>query len=246
MSGQTENGAKENEPNHVGQLEGARTVHRPFGTLLRQMLPMLLVLAVPIVPFLLFHARIEQWAVAYRVHPAEKQWVAIGVAALLASDIFLPIPSSVVCTFAGAELGALLATFVTWLGMTIGALFGFALARSWGPRFVGWFSRPEDLQQIETLLNRTGPVLLAFARGVPVLAEASVLWMGLHGLSWRLFLPPVLLGNLVLAIAYCLLGDLAQQHAWLPTALAASAALPIGLLGMAKHWLQKHESPSER
>ena len=233
MNGQPENAANEYKADDPAREKLS------LGMILRPMLPMILVLAIPIVPFVLFHESIELWATQLREHPAGKSRVALLVTALLASDIFLPIPSSLVCTFAGAELGTLNAVFYTWLGMTLGAVLGFALARAFGLRFVCWFTQPAELQRIEAITHRVGPSLLALARGVPVLAEASVLWMGLHGLSWRLFLPPVLLGNLVLSIAYCVLGDIAQQHAWLPTALAAATALPVALLGFAKLWLAR-------
>lgn len=241
MSGQTENKPIEPISGPAAVQGNVAETNESLGMVMRQMLPMILVLAIPIVPFVLFHERIELWATQIREHPAGKTWVALLVTALLASDIFLPIPSSLVCTFAGAELGTVNALVFTWLGMTLGAVFGFALSRAFGLRFVHWFVRPADLQKIEAITHRMGPLLLALARGVPVLAEASVLWMGLHGLPWRLFLPPVLLGNLALCVGYCLLGDIAQQHAWLPTALAASTGVPVALLGLAKYWLRKQD-----
>jgi membrane protein DedA with SNARE-associated domain len=75
--------------------------------------------------------------------------------------------------------------------------------------------------------GRLGPLLLVLGRGVPVLAEATVLLCGMHGLSWRRFLPPVLLSNLGLAIAYAAFGQLAERYQWLPLALAVSIALPV-------------------
>jgi uncharacterized membrane protein YdjX (TVP38/TMEM64 family) len=222
------------QPEKPGNTANSAADADSISMIMRQMLPMILVLAVPIVPFVLFHERIELWAEQVREHPAGKTWVAGLVTTLLASDIFLPIPSSLVCTFAGAELGTWNALLFTWIGMSLGAIFGFALARAFGERFVHWFVRPAEMHKIEAITHRMGPLLLALARGVPVLAEASVLWMGLHGLPWKLFLPPVLLGNLALCVGYCLLGDIAQQHAWLPTALAASTAVPVLLLGLAK------------
>jgi uncharacterized membrane protein YdjX (TVP38/TMEM64 family) len=206
-------------------------------TLIRPMLPMVLVLAIPIVPFLFFGPQMEAWLESFRESPPPAHWVAATVIALLASDIFLPIPSSLVCTLAGWQLGAALGTLVTWTGLNLGAALGFALAKACGPRVAGWFSRERDLARAAALSQLYGPVLLALARGVPVLAEASVLWMGLHGLSWRAFLLPVLASNLVLALAYSLLGNLAEQYDWLPMALAASVAVPVALAAAAQRWI---------
>jgi uncharacterized membrane protein YdjX (TVP38/TMEM64 family) len=202
---------------------------------IRPMLPMLLILAIPIVPFLFFGEWLEARLLKWQEHPPEAHWAALAVITMLASDIFLPVPSSVVSAVAGHQLGTLLGTLVTWLGMNLGAVLGFAMAKQWGPQFAGWFSRPKDLQRAGKMADRYGPMLLAVARGVPVLAEASVLWMGMHDLSWRAFLPPVLASNLVLALVYCALGD----HTTLAIALAASVAIPVALAAIAQRWLVK-------
>lgn len=199
---------------------------------IRPMLPMVLVLAIPIVPFLLFGEQMESWLVQWREHPPEKQWIVLAVIGLLASDIFLPVPSSVVCAIAGNQLGTMVGTLVTWMGMNVGAVVGFLLAKIWGPALARWFSRDTDLQRAGAMAERFGPPLLALARGVPVLAEASVLWMGLNGLSWRAFLPPVIVSNLVLALVYCVIGD----YAGLAIALAASVAIPVALAIAAGRW----------
>jgi uncharacterized membrane protein YdjX (TVP38/TMEM64 family) len=200
--------------------------------LIRPMLPMVVILAIPIVPFLLFGEQLEASLQQWREHPPATHWVALAVIGLLASDIFLPVPSSVVCAIAGNQLGAISGTLVTWMGMNLGAILGFLLAKSCGPAVAGWFSRDSDLKRAGAMAERFGPPLLAIARGVPVLAEATVLWMGLHGLSWRAFLPPVILSNLVLALVYCLIGD----YAGLAIALAASVAIPVALAIAARRW----------
>jgi membrane protein DedA with SNARE-associated domain len=92
---------------------------------------------------------------------------------------------------------------------------------------VAWLTRKDDLDRTRRLAERFGPALLILGRGVPVLAEATVLLVGMHGLSWRRFLPPVLLSNLGLAIAYAWFGQFAEQHQWLPLALGISIALPV-------------------
>jgi uncharacterized membrane protein YdjX (TVP38/TMEM64 family) len=146
---------------------------------------------------------------------------------LLATDIFLPIPSSLVSTLAGWQLGALGGALSAWMGMSLGAIIGFALAKRWGQPLVAWLARKGDLERTNLLAHRFGPTLLVLGRGVPVLAEATVLLVGMHGLSWRAFLPPVLLANLGLAIAYAVFGKVAAEYQWLPLALAVSIALPV-------------------
>lgn len=206
---------------------------------------MIVVLAIPIVPFLLFGERVEPWLAAWRDDPPTRPVVAAAVVLLLATDVFLPIPSSVVSTLAGSQLGTWGGTVATWLGMSLGAVIGFAVARQFGPRMVGWLTRPDDLRRTATLVDRFGPLLLVFGRGVPVLAEATVLLFGMHGLSWRRFLPPVLLANLGLALAYSLFGELAERYHSLPLALAVAIALPVLMVAAFRVWTRPAETAKD-
>lgn len=195
--------------------------------LIRPMLPMIAVLLVPIIPFLLFGAWSEAAWERWEQNPPSNTVVAAVVTGLLAADIFLPIPSSLVSTLAGAQLGAPVGILVSWVGMTLGTIFGFALAKQYGSRFALWFSRPNDLERANQLSQQYGPALLVIGRGVPVLAEASVLLLGMHGLSWSKFLPPVLLANLGLSVAYAVFGKWTENHGGLPVAIAFSIAMPV-------------------
>src|SRR4051812_31397804 len=134
-------------------------------SLIRPMLPMIVILAVPIIPFLLFGSAMEAWLDQWKEHPPPPLWIAAAVVGLLSTDIFLPVPSSIVSSVAGPQLGIPLATAASWLGMTIGAVAGFALAKTFGQAFSRWFSRPEDLGRASDLANRFGPAVLAIGRG---------------------------------------------------------------------------------
>jgi membrane protein DedA with SNARE-associated domain len=92
------------------------------------------------------------------------------------------------------------------------------------------------LKHTGRLVERFGPTLLVLGRGVPVLAEATVLLFGMHGLTWRRFLPPVLLANLGLALAYSLFGELAERYHSLPLALAVAIALPVLMVAAFRAW----------
>lgn len=195
--------------------------------LIRPMLPMIAVLLVPIIPFLLLGSWSDAAWDRWQENPPSKSVIAIVVTTLLAVDIFLPIPSSLVSTLAGSQLGAPLGILFSWIGMTLGTIIGFALARQFGSRFALWFSSERDLAKASLLSERYGPSLLVIGRGVPVVAEASVLLLGMHNLPWKKFLPPVLLANLGLSIAYALFGEWTENHGGLPVAIAFSIAMPV-------------------
>lgn len=205
--------------------------------LIRPLALMGLVLLAPIVPFLLWGERFEAWAVQWTNNPPAWQTAAPVIVGLLATDIFLPVPSSLISTMGGWTLGGLGGTVASWIGMSVGAVIGFALARRWGRRLAVWLSTESSLARMDQMSQRMGPAILAVTRGVPVFAEASVLLMGMHRLAWRRFLPPVLLSNLGLAAAYSFFGKYAQEHGWLPMALGVSVALPVLLGAGLRRWL---------
>lgn len=211
--------------------------------LLRPMLPMILVLAIPIVPFLLFGAEMEARLERWKADPPSAPVIAATVIALLATDVFLPVPSSLVSTLAGWQLGGWGGAAASWVGMSLGAILGFAIARRFGPRLVNWLTRPEDLERSAGLVDRYGLALLVIGRGVPVLAEATVLILGMHRVTWSRFLPPVLLSNLGLALAYAMFGEVAERYQLLPLALGVAIALPVFLVAAFRLLTAKPHQP---
>jgi uncharacterized membrane protein YdjX (TVP38/TMEM64 family) len=208
------------------------------------MIVMSLILLIPIVPFLLFGADFEAWVERWSEQPYSKPATALIIIGLLATDILLPTPSSMISTLGGWQLGVVGGTLASWIGMTSGAVIGFVLARRWGRPFAVWLSSEQDLERMHGLSQRFGPAVLIVGRGVPVLAEASVLLMGIHRLSWQRFLPAVLLSNLGIAFAYSAFGDYAEQNQWLPLALGVSIALPVLLATMVSRFLSNSHAGS--
>ncbi|MCA9174239.1 MAG: VTT domain-containing protein [Planctomycetales bacterium] len=212
--------------------------------LFRIALPILGLLVVLLIPFLAFGAQFELWAERWRQQPPGPAATFGLMVGLLSTDILLPIPSSAVSTLAGGELGWQLGTAASWLGMTLGAILGFVLARRWGRGFAAWMSSDEDLERMQHATRRYGGAALVLARGVPLLAEASVLLFGAHGMAWRQFLPPILLSNLGIALAYSVFGDIARQHEWLPLALGVAVGLPVLLAVVMRRWLPEPDAES--
>lgn len=196
---------------------------------LRPLLLVAIVLAVPIVPLLIwgemFTAQLADW----QQSPPSRWALAAAVSALLASDIFLPVPSGPVSTLAGAELGAVLGTAACWLGMTLGAVAAFALARRWRRPLALRLATEADLERMQAACRRHDSWMLLVTRPLPVLAEACVLLCGTLDTSWRRFLTAVATSNLAIAATYCLLGQYAAQREWLVVAVCLSLAVPVAL-----------------
>lgn len=218
--------------------------------LLRTFPLMCAVLLIPILPFLAFGGQLADWLRGLSENPPAPVASFALVVALLSTDILLPIPSSVISTLSGWQLGWWWGGLATWCGMNLGAAAGFFVARIWGQPLALWFTREADLERARELNEQYGPALLVVTRAMPVLAEASVLMAGVHGMTWRRFLPAIALSNLGIAVAYAGFGDYAEQRQWLPFALGVAVAIPV-VIASAGRWLlprtaERHEGPSAR
>lgn len=197
------------------------------------------VLAIPILPFVGFGGTLEPRMAAWLNANLSPGAVAGSVIGLLATDILLPVPSSVVSTFSGRMLGFWGGTAASWLGMTLGAALAFGLVRAFGRPLARRLAGPEELDRLDALSARFGPLVLVLARPVPVFAEASVILMASSQLPWWRFAAAVGLSNLGIAAAYALLGDAVQ----LPVALAASIAIPLLAAAVVRWWWPRRKEP---
>ena len=192
--------------------------------------PLLLIAVVLVLPLLTivvwgesFESVIQHW----RESPPSPLVMSTAIVAILASDVFLPVPSGPISTLAGSELGFLLGTVASTAGMTLGAVLAFGLARRWGRPLAEHFSSPEQVAELEDACRQHGPWMLILTRPLPVLAEACALLVGALQMTWQAFLPTVIVSNLVIAATFAALGQQSHRYGWLPTALCTSVALPL-------------------
>ncbi len=138
-----------------------------------------LLIGLILLPFLLFEQQFNAFAEHVTQSGTSRWVVAAAVFGLLALDVFLPVPSSVVSTAAGVFLGFGAGAAVVWSGMMAGCLIGYVVgARGAGAarRLVG----DEGLARADRLMRRYGDLTIVLCRPVPVLAEASVVFAGLR------------------------------------------------------------------
>jgi 3-dehydroquinate synthase len=189
--------------------------------------PLLLITIVMVVPIALLAIRGESFATQLRewqTRPPAPMTLAALVVAILAADIVLPVPSGPISTLAGSHLGVALGTAASALGMTLGAVIAFAVARRFA---VAEFLR--NSEPVSEKLAYDGPWMLVLTRPLPIIAEAGVLIAGSLQMPWRTFLPPVVVSNIAISATYAALGQQAAQHHWLPLAVAASMAIPLAI-----------------
>jgi uncharacterized membrane protein YdjX (TVP38/TMEM64 family) len=175
-----------------------------------------------LIPFFFFGESIEAWARATLNTTSARWLVAAAAGGLLAFDIFLPVPSSLVSTAAGALLGFWGGLATSWIGMCAGCALGYALG--------GSMPAPER-DRMHKAWTRYGDWALILFRAIPVLAEASVFFAGLSRMPRGRFAALVAVSNFAISAVYAGAGAFSAERDTFLWAFAGAILLPgAGLL----------------
>lgn len=194
-------------------------IHKWFGLLSSLFLLIL-------IPFIIFEetiTRVFHDALAANRDPI---WLAGLIAILLASDLVLPIPSSIASTAAGTLLGFGAGTLTCWVGMSLGCVIGYWLGRIIGTPATQYLVGEQELEKAKRLGHQYGAIVLVITRAVPVLAEASVISAGLTHVPPRLFFIVTGLANLGISIVYSGIGAFAYETNSFLMVLAGAILVP--------------------
>jgi uncharacterized membrane protein YdjX (TVP38/TMEM64 family) len=203
----------------------------------------IIVLLLILVPFAIAGQRIDTW-VASLIASAHHAPLTTGVilSCLLAADILIPTPSSIVSTACGQLLGILGGTLASTAGMTISCVAGYWLGRTAGKAAAVKMATPEDLQRMRRLAGRYGDWMLIIARPVPVLAETSVFYAGISMIPFGRFLFLTTIANISVSIVYASIGAASLSVNSFLSAFAASIILPGIAMLTARRFLIKRSA----
>jgi len=196
---------------------------------LRVLWVLLVAALVPLVPFALIgELPGERW-----LHAAGASALTFGAAGagLLALDVLLPIPSSVIGALLGGRLGFGAGFACAFVGLCVGHAVGYGLGRLVPPKWAAPGSEREGDPAVRPP-RRTGQledaptlVVVFLSRPVPVLAEAVAITAGATRMRSSHFLASAALGNAVYAGALA-----ANGAALMPRGLAGPGLiLPMSL-----------------
>lgn len=186
-----------------------------------------LILVLILVPFALFGARLDEWSTAFLAHSRTEAWLTrVLVIGLLAIDIFLPVPSSAVSTFAGMSLGFWDGFATSTAGMTLGCIIGYAAGRSLGRQVTLRIVGHQQTRRLESGAARWGDWILVATRAVPVLAEASTLVVGAGRMRAGRFFVITTLANAGISLVFAAVGAYAANLASFLLAFAGAVAVP--------------------
>jgi uncharacterized membrane protein YdjX (TVP38/TMEM64 family) len=200
-------------------------------------------LAAILVPFVLFEDWFNELAGHLMRREAPAWSVAGAIVGLLAADVFLPIPSSVVAVASGLLLDFWRGAAAVWAGMMAGCLFGYGFgagASAAARRFVGG----AGMANAERLSTRYGDYAIILCRPVPVLAEASVIVAGIVRRPLGRFLNLTAWSNLGVAMGYSAIGAFSMRLDSFLLAFLGSLAVPGLAILISRLWFARGQLPT--
>lgn len=179
-------------------------------------------------PALILGTRVDTWADRLLAsQPGAGALVGL-VIGLLALDTVLPVPSSLLATLAGHELGFVSAGAAILIGLCLGNVIGYSIGRYAAAPVVGRLVGADDLAAARARLSgRPGTTALWATRPVPILSEAAVVLAGAARASVARTAAVCVVANVGLAAVYAGLGSAAHGRWALPLGLAGVAGVPV-------------------
>ena len=184
-----------------------------------------LLIGIVLTPFFLFEDQFNALAAHIAGGGVSRSLAASAIFALLALDVFLPVPSSLVATAAGVLLGFMSGAAVVWLGMTAGCVLAYLVGRR-ASAGAAWIVGGDSLGRAEELVRRYGDVALVICRPVPVVAEASVVFAGIARAPAARVVWLTGLANLGIAAGYAAFGAFSMRIDSFVAAFVGALAVP--------------------
>jgi uncharacterized membrane protein YdjX (TVP38/TMEM64 family) len=174
----------------------------------------------------------------FSLEPMVSAWLAnagLGSAAviiaLLAADVFLPVPSSVVMVLSGAAFGVVAGSLVALAGSILGEWLGFELVRRYGRGLSARVVGDGELTWVTSFFARHGMLAVIVTRPLPVVMETMSLVAGLSGMTRAAFLMASLIGTAPIVVIYAYAGAVSREvGSLLPAAIILIAVSGAGLL----------------
>lgn len=188
-----------------------------------------ILITIVLIPFFIFEERINSWInVLISENSGNTFALAAILFAVLASDIFLPVPSCLLSAMCGAFLGPVLGFIVSFAAMSVSGVIGFFIgstASSLARRLIS-----DNEESLESNA-KSGPFMLFILRPVPVLAECSCVYAGLRRYNFTKCVVWLSVGNAVISAVYAVIGHFGRANDSFVPAFAAVVVLSgIGFL----------------
>ena len=138
-------------------------------------------------------------------------WAWAAGIALLAGDLVLPIPGTIVISALGYIYGAFLGGLVAVVGLVAAGFAGYGVGRLLGEPFARRWLGNRDFEKGQRLFTRRGGWLVAVSRALPILPEVISCSAGLMRMPVRQFTAALLCGSVPMGFVFASVGQ-AGRH----------------------------------
>ncbi len=146
-----------------------------------------------------------------QIQQASKIRIFIIVAVLLASDVFLSVPTILIVTYAGNILGFSWGLLASSTGMLASGTIAYILCRFSGNRMLSVLIKDKkQIDEVNSIFHRMGFGMLVIARALPMLPEATCCLSGMMKFNFIKFLLYYFLGTLPYAFVLTYLGSISN------------------------------------
>lgn len=138
---------------------------------------------------------------------------------ILATDVVMPVPSSILMYLNGYTLGVVSGSILSWISLMTSSVLAYAIGKY------------NPFKYLDNLENRSvtdlGPYLIIVSRGIPVLAEAISIMGGVTRMPIRKFILLHAIGYIPICVLYAYLGKYAINKNSFVLALGISIGITV-------------------
>lgn len=159
-------------------------------------------------------------------------WAGAAGIGLLAADLVLPVPGTVVMSALGFLYGTAKGGLIAAVGSMAAGLCGYGVGRLVGERAARRLLGDADFDKGRALFARGGGWMVALSRALPILPEAISCTAGLVRMPFGRFVVSLACGSAPVGFLYAWIGAAGREApGW---ALAFSLIVPAGLWWVAR------------
>lgn len=153
---------------------------------------------------------------------------------ILASDIVLPVPSSVVMYLNGSVLGLGVGAGLSFISVLLSVVVGYYLGR-----FTSLGLRASQDPKTQKVVERFGGLAIVITRPIPILAESVAIAAGYANQSLGKFILFNAIGYIPVCLIYAYFGNLGGNQDLFYTSFGAAIALAGVTYFAGRKWLVK-------
>ena len=146
-----------------------------------------------------------------QIQQAGKLKIFVIVAVLLASDVFLSVPTILIVTYAGNILGFSWGLLSATTGMLVSGSIAYILCRYSGNKMLRVLIKDKkQIDEVNRIFHRMGFGMLVIARALPMLPEATCCLSGMMRFNFFKFFLYYFIGTLPYAVVLTYLGSVSS------------------------------------